>query len=93
MGQAKQRGSREERIVQSVERQRQERAHRELQKAQKAADKAEADRKRIAALPPETRLRVRDNLQRGTMRRTALIGALGLVMAAGAPKGESHGNK
>lgn len=75
MGQAKQRGTREERIAQSMDRQRAAQLQRERLKAEQAA----AERERIAAMPEEMQRRAANSLRnrhQAALLAGSLVGAL-----------------
>lgn len=78
MGQAKLRGTQEQRVAQAIEREALARAERDRKKAE--ADAAEAER--IAALPPKQRERV---ILAGRNRNIRLATWMALAAAMGAP--------
>jgi hypothetical protein len=76
MGEAKRRGTKEQRIAQSIERHQQEKTARALE--QNAADKAFAER--VRALPPEARKVVL--LRRSSPKHRALIAAMAMALSS-----------
>lgn len=82
MGQARMRGSREQRVALAVHRQRDLQVAREAAAAKREAD----ERARMAALPPKVRKRVAEQRHRNRMRIAALLGlAYGLFGGAKRP--------
>ena len=82
MGQAKLRGTYEQRVAQAKQRAAEERAERE----RKEAEAQEAERQRIASLPPEQRERVYENKRRRQMKITTIL-ALAEAFGARLPSG------
>ena len=70
MGQAKLRGTYEQRSAQAQQRAAEERAERERQEA----EAKEAERQRIAALPPEQQKRISERRHRRHMELAILLG-------------------
>ena len=72
MGQAKLRGTHEQRAAQAVQRAAEERAECE----RKEAEAKEAERQRIAALPPQERKRISERKHRSHLMTAMLMGTL-----------------
>lgn len=84
MGEAKRRGTREQRIAQSVERQKQEDAARSAE-----FQRLEAERRaRLAALPPQERKEAVLRSRSGSNKRLMLAAALALAI----PHHDIHGS-